>query len=154
MRLDGAAGIVQGNLCSTPARKSQRPPRQPAVYPHPLSLSTLPQLVGAAFGHETKQNETTPTRSTQVFKLYVFSRSVHSFGETLDTHLDAEDAGGDEETAKLVKDKFVKAFAKLAEGFSRFLQVRTPVLGLISRRFCGRRCPLLCRSLPVERGAR
>lgn len=64
----------------------------------------------------------------QVFKLYVFSRSVHAFGETLATHLDGEDGGGlDEGTKELIREKFVKGFGKLAEGFARFLQVRTHV---------------------------
>lgn len=49
---------------------------------------------------------------------------MHTFGETLKEHFDDGDGGGgDEETEKLMKDKFVKGFAKLADGFSRFLQV-------------------------------
>lgn len=75
---------------------------------------------------KTAKRQSAPNLPTprQVFKLYVFSRSVHTFGETLATHLDGEECeGGDEETKKLIKDKFVKGFAKLAEGFARFLQV-------------------------------
>lgn len=67
-----------------------------------------------------------PTLLDQVFKLYVFSRSVHTFGEVLSGHFeDSEGEGeGDTETQKLIQDKFVKGFAKLADGFSRFLQVK------------------------------
>lgn len=55
----------------------------------------------------------------------MFSRSVHTFGETLKEHFDegGEGGEGDEEIEKLMKEKFVKGFAKLADGFSRFLQV-------------------------------
>eukprot|EP00903_Cladosiphon_okamuranus_P013061 g12182.t1 len=67
----------------------------------------------------------------EVFKLYVFSRSVHTFGETLGTHLDGEDgAGADEETKDLIKEKFVKGFGKLADGFARFLQLVENVLDM------------------------
>lgn len=58
-----------------------------------------------------------------MFKLYVFSRSVHTFGETLEAHFDDGGGNGDEETEKLIRDKFIKGFQKLADGFSRFLQV-------------------------------
>lgn len=75
-----------------------------------------------------------------MFKLYVFSRSVHTFGETLATHLDGEDgAGADEETKKLIKEKFVKGFGKLADGFARFLQVWGVGCGVV---FCLSACSL------------
>ncbi|CAM9701543.1 unnamed protein product, partial [Hapterophycus canaliculatus] len=67
---------------------------------------------------------------SQVFKLYVFSRSVHKFGETLEAHFGDEGGDGDEETEKLIRDKFIKGFEKLADGFSRFLQLVEHVLDM------------------------
>ncbi|CAM9807985.1 unnamed protein product, partial [Laminaria digitata] len=50
----------------------------------------------------------------EVFKLYVFSRSVNSFVETLEGHNDGEEEGG-ESVEALIKDKFVAGFKKLSE---------------------------------------
>lgn len=64
----------------------------------------------------------------QVFKLYVFSRSVHSFVETLEAHFEGGGGGGDGDgddgTEKLIREKFVGGFNKLSEGFLLFQQVR------------------------------
>ena len=59
---------------------------------------------------------------TQVFKLYVFSRSVNAFVETLEGHNDGE-GGGEESVEALIKDKFVAGFKKLSDGFALFQQV-------------------------------
>ncbi|CAN0055417.1 unnamed protein product, partial [Ectocarpus sp. 8 AP-2014] len=66
----------------------------------------------------------------EVFKLYVFSRSVHTFGDVLSGHFGEDEDEEETETEKLIKDKFVKGFAKLADGFSRFLQLVEHVLDM------------------------
>ncbi|CAM9157187.1 unnamed protein product [Ectocarpus sp. 4 AP-2014] len=66
----------------------------------------------------------------EVFKLYVFSRSVHTFGDVLSGHFGEDEGEEETETVKLIKDKFVKSFAKLADGFSRFLQLVEHVLDM------------------------
>lgn len=70
-----------------------------------------------------------------MFKLYVFSRSVHSFVETLEAHFEGDGGGGgDEGTEKLIKEKFIGGFKKLSEGFSLFQQVREGINVLIRRK--------------------
>ena len=61
----------------------------------------------------------------QVFKLYLFSRSVISFVETLEAYFEGDDKTVDEAVETLIKEKFVSGFKKLTEGFSLFQQVRT-----------------------------
>lgn len=60
----------------------------------------------------------------QVFKLYLFARSVNSFVETLEAFLEGDDNQGDEALETLIRDKFVSGFRKLTEGFSLFQQVQ------------------------------
>lgn len=56
----------------------------------------------------------------------MFSRSVRSFVETFEENFQGGEVGGgaDGKGEALLKDKFVKGFKKLSEGFSMFQQVR------------------------------
>lgn len=75
----------------------------------------------------TRSSFLAPHWEPQVFKLYVFSRSVHSFVEILQPHFEGEgeeEAGADDTPAALIKKKFLKGFSKLSEGFLLFQQVR------------------------------
>lgn len=86
-----------------------------------------------------------PSLTSQVFKLYLFSRSVPTFVETLEEHFQEAQGGDggcgdiDDGAAGLIREKFIKGFKKLAEGFSLFQQVR-------SRGYPGKQSPINQRS--------
>ncbi|CAN0184702.1 unnamed protein product [Ascophyllum nodosum] len=66
----------------------------------------------------------------EVFKLYLFSRSVISFVETLEAYFEGDDKTVDEAVETLIKEKFVSGFKKLTEGFSLFQQLVEHVLDM------------------------
>lgn len=68
---------------------------------------------------------------TEVFKLYVFSRSVHTFVDALqalDSHMDCDQDG--QGAKAILQEKFVKGFKKLSQGFSLFQQLVEHVLDM------------------------